>query len=173
MSCCTSIGPCESIDTVWISNRNRSKNIGVENCEERGVKSERKCDSSEDCQHDDRRAAEAPHCVPHVRERVLDQAGAACVATLLFAFFDSAHFQERLTTRFFWGQTFADVLFGFSLDVVAQLVFKLLVYLSSTKQRPQPQRNRIQPMLRSHLIVSYSYLRATIGSTLAARRTGK
>src|SRR5215472_14116917 len=65
------------------------------------------------------------------------------------------------------------VFLGFSFEVVTQLVVQFLVRVRPAKQRPQPQGNRVQPMLRSHSpILLHSYLNATIGSTFAARRAG-
>src|SRR5438094_152248 len=62
---------------------------------------------------------------------------------------------------------------GFSFEVIVQLVVQFLVRLRPAKQRPQPQRNREQPMLRSHSDLSYSYRSATIGSVFDARYAGR
>jgi hypothetical protein len=90
-----------------------------------------------------RRFAQHAHTEVQILYEILNPIYAAGIATLLFAFFDSAHFEECLAARFFQRQTVGSVLFSPSLDMVSQFLIQFLVCLSSAKQRTQPQRNRV------------------------------
>src|SRR5205823_11345352 len=95
------------------------------------------------------------------------------IAAFLFGLLHTSQVESRTAVRFFLRHPLCDVFLDFSFEVVAQLFIQFLVRLRPAKQRPQPQGNRVQPMLRSHFpILLHSYLRATIGSTRIARRTG-
>src|SRR5256884_9805795 len=53
-------------------------------------------------------------------------------------------------------RSLGDVFLCFSFQVVAQLVVQFLVRLRPAKQRPQPQWNRVKPMLGSHSPTSFT-----------------
>src|SRR5437762_13300160 len=92
----------------------------------------------------------------------------------LFGLLDTTQVEARTAVRLSLRHPLRDVFLGFSFEVLAQLVVQFLVRLRPAKQRPQPQWNRVQPMLRSHSpALPHSYLKATIGSTFIARRAGK
>src|SRR5207248_7033667 len=81
--------------------------------------------------------------------------------------------EPRAAARLCLRHPLRNVFFGFSFEVLAQLIIQFLVRPRPAKQRPQPQGNREQPMLRSHApALLHSYLRATIGSTRIALRAG-
>src|SRR5215472_15556300 len=56
----------------------------------------------------------------------------------------------RPPPRFLGCHPFCDVFLGCPVEVIEQLAVQFLVHLRPAKQRPQPQGNREQPMLRSH-----------------------
>src|SRR5256884_638044 len=108
-----------------------------------------------------------------ILSEILNPIYSAGVAAFLFGLLDTAQVDSRAPVRLFLRHPFCYVFVGFSFEVVAQLVIQFLVRLRPAKQRPQPQWNREQPMLRSHSpALLHSYLRAAIGSTLVARRAG-
>src|SRR5207253_8045608 len=110
----------------------------------------------------------------NILNQVLNPVHASRVPASLFGLLDTAQVEARAPPRFLWCHPFCDVFLGYSFEVVAQLVVQFLVRLRPAKQRPQPQRNRVQPMLRSHSpALPHSYLRATMGSTREARRAGR
>src|SRR5437016_5156024 len=95
------------------------------------------------------------------------------VAAFLFGLLDTFQVESYAAVRLFLRHPLRDIFLGFSFEVVAQLVVQFLVRLRPAEQRPQSQRNRVQPMSRSHSpILLHSYLKATMGSTRMARRAG-
>src|SRR5215467_9817425 len=81
---------------------------------------------------------------------ILKPVYSARVAALLFGLLDTTQFQSRPPLRLPRYHAFRKVLLGCSFEVVAQLVVQFLIHLCLSKQRPQPQWNREQPVLRSH-----------------------
>src|SRR5205823_5089061 len=111
--------------------------------------------------------------VAQILNYVLNPSDMACVAAFLFGLLDTAQVESCAAVCLFLRHPLRDVFLGFSFEVIAQLVIHFLVRLRPAKQRPQPQGNRVQPMLRSHTpALLHSYLRATMGSTREARRDG-
>src|SRR5207244_10022115 len=109
-----------------------------------------------------------------ILNEVLNPIHSSGVAALLLGLLDTAQVEPRAAARLCLRHPLRNVFFGFSFEVLAQLIIQFLVRLRPAKQRPQPQGNREQPMLRSHSpALLHSYLRATMGSTRIARRAGK
>src|SRR5215472_10280847 len=134
---------------------------------------------SQDCNaREARRFAQHAQTEAQILSEVMNPIYTAHISALLFYLFHTTQVEPRATSRFFRRHPFCDVFLGCSFEVVAQLGVQFLVRLRPAKQRPQPQRNRVQPMLRAHSRLSsprtahYSYLRATIGSTFIALRAG-
>ena len=59
----------------------------------------------------------------------------------------TARVEPRSAVSLFLRHSFRDAFLGFSFKVVAQLIVEFVVRLRLAKQRPQPHRNRVQPML--------------------------
>src|SRR5205823_851637 len=97
-----------------------------------------------------RRLAQYSQTKMHVLYEILNPVYAACVAAFLLGLLDTAQLEARAAVRLFLRHPLRDIFLGFSFEVVAQLVIQFLVRLRPAKQRPQPQWNREQPMLRSH-----------------------
>src|SRR5207249_1881598 len=111
--------------------------------------------------------------LPIFLHEVLNPIHAASVAAFLFGLLDTFQVESCAAVRLFLRHPLRDIFLGFSFEVVAQLVVQFLVRLRPAEQRPQSQRNRVQPMSRSHSpILLHSYLKATMGSTRMARRAG-
>jgi hypothetical protein len=68
-----------------------------------------------------------------ILREVLEPADAAGVTALFFAFLDSTNFEQRLATGVWGRQTSGDILLSLLLDVIPELVLKVLVCLSSAK----------------------------------------
>jgi hypothetical protein len=95
--------------------------------------------------------AQHAQSVAQILYEVLNPVYFARVAAFLFGLLGPAQVESRAAPRLFLRHPFCDVFLGFSFQVVAQLVVQFLVCLRPAKQRPQPQWNRVQPMLRWHL----------------------
>src|SRR5947199_2046982 len=78
------------------------------------------------------------------------------VAGFLFGLLDTIRIDSRATPRFLLRHPLRYVSLGFPFQVVAQLVVQFLVRLRPAKQRPQPQWNRVKPMLGSHSPTSFT-----------------
>src|SRR5207302_747439 len=89
--------------------------------------------------------------VAQILNPVLNPVYFARIAAFLFGLLDSVQVETSAPPRFLGCHPFSHVFLGFSFEVVAQLVIQLLLRLRPAKQRPQPQWNREQPMLRSHI----------------------
>jgi hypothetical protein len=76
---------------------------------------------------------------------------ASRVPAFLFGLHDTVQIDSRAAVRLFLRHPLRDVFLGFSFEVVAQLVVQFPVRPGRAKQRAQPQGNRVNPMLRSHL----------------------
>src|SRR5437016_8262797 len=111
--------------------------------------------------------------VVQILYEILNPVYATGVAAFLFGLLDTFQVESCAAVRLFLRHPLRDIFLGFSFEVVAQLVVQFLVRLRPAEQRPQSQRNRVQPMSRSHSpILLHSYLKATMGSTRMARRAG-
>src|SRR5205823_14141025 len=123
-----------------------------------------------------RRSSDLQHsqAEAQILNEVLNPIYAAGLAAFLFGLLDTAQIEPCTAVRLFLRHPLCDIFLGFSFEVVAHLVVQFLVRLRPAKQRPQPQGNRVQPMLRSHSpALPHSYLKATIESTFIAPRAGK
>ncbi|HVH59754.1 MAG TPA: hypothetical protein VM709_05455, partial [Candidatus Sulfotelmatobacter sp.] len=89
--------------------------------------------------------AQHPQTEVQILHEVLNPVHAARVAAFLFGLLDALQVESRAAVRLFLRHPSCDVFFGFSFEVVAQLVIQF-----PAKQRPQPQRNREQPVLWAH-----------------------
>src|SRR5436309_1688180 len=117
--------------------------------------------------------AQHPQAVVQILYEILNPVYATGVAAFLFGLLDTFQVESCAAVRLFLRHPLRDIFLGFSFEVVAQLVVQFLVRLRPAEQRPQSQRNRVQPMSRSHSpILLHSYLKATMGSTRMARRAG-
>jgi hypothetical protein len=158
---------------IRIPDRQQPERRRIESGEHGGVhpNTESQC---EDCDgRKARRLEQHPQTVAQILCEVLNPVHAAHVAAFLFGLLDTAQVEARTAARLCLRHPFCNVFLGFSFEVVAQLVVQFLVRLRPAKQRPQPQGNREQPMLRSHSpALPHSYLKATMGSILVARLAG-
>src|SRR6266542_7137127 len=134
-----SIGPGELIKTVWIANRDRSKHVRVENCEERRDQAERQRDGRNNRQHKDRRATEAAQCVPDVSQCVLDEARAAGVPAFLFRPIHGAKLHTRQTGCLDRIAPGLLILHGLHLEMTLELLFELSFDTASLNQRADPK----------------------------------
>src|SRR5437763_1141440 len=78
-----------------------------------------------------------------ILREILNPIYAARVAAFLFGLLDAFQVESRAAVRLFLPHALRYVFFGFSFEVVAQLVVQFLGRLRPAKQRPQPQRNRV------------------------------
>src|SRR5207302_11363704 len=85
-----------------------------------------------------------------ILNEVLNPVHAARVPAFLLGLLDTTQVESRAAVRLFLRHPLCDVFLGFSFEVVAQFVVQFLIRPRPAKQRPQPQWNREQPMLRSH-----------------------
>jgi hypothetical protein len=130
-----SIGPRELIETVWIANSDRSKNVRVENREERRDQPERQRDGRNDRQDKDWRAVEGPKRVPDVSQCVLEEPRAARIPAFLFRPIDGAKLNtsqtgclDRITPGLL-------ILPGLHLEMTVELLFELSFDAASLNQR--------------------------------------
>src|SRR5215469_2020239 len=86
-----------------------------------------------------------------IPNEILNPIYASRVAAFLFGLLDTAQVEPRAAARLCLRHPLRNVFFALSFEVVAQLVVQFLVGLRPAKQRPQPQWNRENPILRSHL----------------------
>src|ERR671923_98870 len=94
--------------------------------------------------------AQHAEAVTQILHHILNPVDAAGVAAFFLGLLETAEVEAGAAMRIFLCQPLREIFLGFSLEVVAQLVVQFLVGLRAAKQRPQPQGNREQPMLRSH-----------------------
>jgi hypothetical protein len=67
-----------------------------------------------------------------------------CVAAFLFALFDSSHFKQCRTPRFFQRHAFAYAFLSFALNVVPKLRVQFPIDALAPKQRPHSQRQYVE-----------------------------
>ena len=136
--------PFENDKLVGIANGQRAKKCSINQAEDGGVRSDAEREG-DDCHGRERgRFAQYSHCEAQILNEVLNPIYAAGVAALLFGLLDTAQVDSRAAVRLL-----------------------LRHPLRPAKQRPQPQWNRVQPMLRSHspdspLLVSQSHYRIDV-----------
>ena len=118
---------------VGVRERQGAKEQGVYYGKDRGVCSDAQRKDKNSGGSKARESTDRADAIAQILHEVLQPSDAAGVATFFFAFFDSAHFKKSLATGFFQRQTFGDVLFGLSLDVIPQFIIKFSICLSSAK----------------------------------------
>src|SRR5438105_5829750 len=143
--------PFQEENTIGIANGQGPQQDHINEAENRRVRS----DAQRQSQDSDRRETGrfAPHAETkaQILKKVLNPVYSAGVTALLFGLLDTVQINSRAAVRLFLRHSFRDVFLGFSVEVIAQLVVQFLVCLRPAKQQPQPQGDREQPMLRSHV----------------------
>src|SRR5204863_10160551 len=133
----------------------------INECENRRGGSDAQGKREHNSSREARRFAQYAQTKAQILNEILNPIYASRVAAFLFGLLDTAQVEPRAAARLFLRHPLRDVFLGFSFEVVAQLVVHFLVRLRPTKQRPQSQRNGVQPVLRSHSrTLLYSYLSA-------------
>src|SRR5213079_1065490 len=163
----------ETIELLRVRYWQRLQHHRINECENRRGGPDAQGKREHNSSREARRFPQYAQTKAQVLNEILNPVHSARVAAFLFRLLDTAQVDSRATMRLLLGHPLRHIFLGFSFEVIAQLVVQLLVRLRPAKQRPQPQGNREQPMLRSHApALLHSYLRATIGSTRMARRAG-
>src|SRR5438874_1383559 len=140
---------------VGMGDRQISQHHTVQQRKNRRIRANGK--GKDDKRHNEgtRRLAQQAQTKVQILNEILNPIYASRIAAFLLGLLDTTQVEARAAMRSFLREPLREVFLSFLLEVVAELVVQFLVRLRPAKQRPQPQRNRVQPMLRSHLQPPY------------------
>src|SRR6266704_3538161 len=140
----------ETIEVLRVRYGQGLQHHRINECENRRGGSDAQGKREHNSSREARRFAQYAQTKAQILNEILNPIYASRVATFLFGLLDTAQIDSRAAVRLLLRHPLRNVFFGFSFEVVPQLVIQFLVGLRPAKQRPQPQWNREQPMLRSH-----------------------